>query len=134
MRIVIDINDDMIKRWGAIYIHNPQYDAKKVAVFLPGFDYAEQKEGSYAIKVNVLSSPVVSATNKKQDEKGDGKKDNTPAPLSVATPNNEKADDKKDTKPEKDVEQEKKPEPEKNAEPEEDKGNVSEEPDNKDKK
>ena len=68
MRIVIDIKDDMVVRWGGIYIHNPQYDASKVAVFLPGFEYNTPEEGN-AVQVNILSTPIVAGQAKQPTPK-----------------------------------------------------------------
>ena len=69
MRIVVDIKDDMITRWGAVELHNVSYDPKELLVIVPGFEYktAETEEDA-PIKINILKDGVdVPVLQKKTD-------------------------------------------------------------------
>jgi len=97
LRIVIDINDELVTDMGAIYLHNPSYDAAKVVALFPGFKFTVPTV-SAAVRVSVL--PKEEVKPKEPEQKGDNKPDTT-EPTSLATP----ADDDKDNEikePEKD--------------------------------
>jgi len=101
LRLVIDIQDDAVTKWGSIYIHNPQYDASKVAIFLPGFE--SKTEVGQAVKVHVLPSPQA-ADNKpvakpEGQQQGSEEEKKMPEQLSVATPAEDDAKEPKDAKP-----------------------------------
>lgn len=52
MRITIDVLDEYVTRWGAFVIINPNYQAKEMPIYLPGFDYAAP-EGVNVFQVKV---------------------------------------------------------------------------------
>jgi len=69
MRIVVDINDAMITRWGSVELHNVSYEPKELLVIVPGFEYktAETEEDA-PIKINILKDDIeVPVLLKKQD-------------------------------------------------------------------
>jgi len=39
MRIVIDIEDDLVQEWGSLVIHPVSLDIEKSVILLPGFKY-----------------------------------------------------------------------------------------------
>lgn len=62
MRIVIDIQDELVEEWGTLYIHNPQYDSKKVVILLPGFKCKKVLKGEKPpIVLNILKGPTNNA-------------------------------------------------------------------------
>jgi len=86
LRIVIDIKDEAVTKLGSIYIHNPQYNAANVAVFLPGFEYTTKTPES-AIKIHILKSPLIKEKNSLGDNKeGQTEEQKSTEPLSIATP------------------------------------------------
>ena len=56
MRIVIDIDDKLVARWGSLFIHPLSYEADKVRLFVPGFE-CEKGKLQETFKVLVLNSP-----------------------------------------------------------------------------
>lgn len=54
MRIVIDINDNLIARWGSLFVHPVGYDAANVRLYVPGFEYASGQEGQQAFQVSIM--------------------------------------------------------------------------------
>lgn len=69
MRIVVDIKDDMITRWGSVELHNVSYDPKELLVIVPGFEYETAKsEEDAPIRINILKDGVdVPVVAKKED-------------------------------------------------------------------
>lgn len=57
MRIVIDINDSLIARWGSLFIHPLSYNQENdVRLYVPGFEYAAGQMQN-AFQVTILPSP-----------------------------------------------------------------------------
>ena len=69
MRIVIDINDEKITRWGSVELHNVSYDPKELLVIVPGFEYeTSESEADAPIRINILKDGVdVPVLAKKED-------------------------------------------------------------------
>ena len=44
MIILAEINDDLVKRWGSMFINNPNYDVEKASYSLPGFEFEQPKD------------------------------------------------------------------------------------------
>lgn len=57
MRIVIDIHDNLIGRWGSLFIHPLSYNANEVHMFTPGFEY-QNAQGINAFNVHISPSPA----------------------------------------------------------------------------
>lgn len=53
MRVVIDINDNLIARWGSLFVHPLGYNTESVRLYVPGFEYAAG-QGQDAFKVTIL--------------------------------------------------------------------------------
>ena len=83
MRIVIDVRDELIQEWGAMYIHNIQYDAQKVLMLVPGFKYTKDlPEGEKpALVLHVLPSPANNAQKKVDTPPAPDEREKAPEPL-----------------------------------------------------
>jgi len=57
VRIIIDIRDDLIVRWGSLFIHPLSYKAETVRMYTPGFEFSLNQQGAQAFSVKIASSP-----------------------------------------------------------------------------
>jgi hypothetical protein len=59
--IVIEIQDELIDRWGSIFISQPNYQTKNTAFYLPGFDYrVPEKADEATFRFRILTKEQVS--------------------------------------------------------------------------
>lgn len=54
MRIIIDIRDDLIVRWGSLFIHPLSYNAEEVRMYIPGFEQMpNQQQGAQVFSIKI---------------------------------------------------------------------------------
>ena len=57
MRIVIDVRDDVVARWGSLFIHPLSYSTQEVRMYTPGFEMIQGIQPNQVFAVSILQSP-----------------------------------------------------------------------------
>lgn len=107
MVLVIEIRDELVKRWGSIFINEPTYEGKRTAILLPGFELSEHQDGEKpAVRFIMLTQAdmekAINKRNAKPEEPVNTKlKSGLTGIATVAKTDVEKEDEIPDTEPEK---------------------------------